>query len=109
LAAESGAVGAGATSLPVNAKGPGEISKTIIMLANGDRLAELNETFFVNLNSPTNATIAAGQGVGTIVDDGPRNPIGDVSKSDGTKGIDSGRVSAAGGDGTQAAGSLDHL
>ena len=42
------------------------------MLVNGDRLAEPNETFVVNLSSPTNATIADGQGVGTIVDDEPR-------------------------------------
>jgi hypothetical protein len=30
---------------------------------------EPNETFFVNLSSPTNATISDGQGVGTIVND----------------------------------------
>ena len=56
------------------------------MLVNGDRLAEPNETFFVNLSSPTNATIADGQGVGTIVDDEPRISISDVTKTEGKKG-----------------------
>jgi hypothetical protein len=51
-----------------------------------DRLAEPNETFFVNLSSPTNATITDGQGVGTIMDDEPRISISDVSKSEGRKG-----------------------
>ncbi len=65
---------------------PGEMSKTITILVNGDRLAEPNETFFINLSSPTNATIADGQAVGTIVDDEPRISIGDVSKAEGRKG-----------------------
>ena len=64
---------------------PGETSKTITVLVNGDRLAEPNETFFVNLSSPTNATIADGQGVGTIVDDEPRISISDVTKTEGKK------------------------
>ena len=62
---------------------PGETSKTITVLVNGDRLAEPNETFFVNLSSPTNATIADGQGVGTILDDEPRISISDVTKTGG--------------------------
>ena len=65
---------------------PGETSKTITVLVNGDRLGEPNETFFVNLSSPTNATIADGQGVGTIVDDEPRISISDVTKAEGKKG-----------------------
>ena len=64
---------------------PGETSKTITVLVNGDRLAEPNETFVVNLSSPTNATIADGQGVGTIVDDEPRISISDVTKKEGKK------------------------
>src|SRR5439155_13121556 len=54
---------------------PGETSKTSSVLINGDRRPEPNETFVVNLSSPTNATIADGQGVGTIVDDEPRISI----------------------------------
>ena len=55
------------------------------MPVNGDRLAEPNETFVVNLSSATNATIADGQGVGTIVDDEPRISISDVTKTEGKK------------------------
>ena len=55
------------------------------MLVNGDRLGEPNETFVVNLSSPTNATIADGQGQGTVVDDEPRISIGDVTKAEGKK------------------------
>ena len=65
---------------------PGEISKTITIQVLGDRLPESNETFFVNLSSPTNATITDGQGVGTIVDDEPRISIGNVTKAEGRKG-----------------------
>jgi hypothetical protein len=65
---------------------PGETSKTITVPVIGDRLAEPNETVFVNLSSPTNATIADGQGVGTIVDDEPRISITDVAKREGRRG-----------------------
>jgi len=64
----------------------GEMSKTVTVLVNGDRLAELNETFVVNLSNPTGATIGDGQAVGTIVDDEPRISIGDMSKKEGKKG-----------------------
>src|SRR5215831_3100330 len=63
----------------------GQTSGAITVLVNGDRLPEPNETFAVNLSSPTNATIADGQGVGTIVDDEPRISISDVSKKEGKK------------------------
>jgi hypothetical protein len=48
---------------------PGQTSKTINVVVNGDRVREANETFGVNLSSPVNATIATGQGVGTIQND----------------------------------------
>jgi probable HAF family extracellular repeat protein len=64
----------------------GQASGTITVLVNGDRLPEPNETFFVNLSTPTNAIIADGQGVGTIVDDEPRISISDVSKKEGKRG-----------------------
>jgi hypothetical protein len=64
---------------------PGQTSKTITVLVNGDRLPEPNETFVVNLSSPTNAVISDGQGIGTIVDDEPRISVSDVSKSEGNK------------------------
>jgi Calx-beta domain/FG-GAP-like repeat len=64
---------------------PGETSKTITVLVNGDRLPEPNETFFVNLSSPTNATITVSSGTGRILDDEPRISISDVSKYEGKK------------------------
>jgi hypothetical protein len=65
---------------------PGETTKTVTVLVNGDRVGEPNETFVVNLSNPTNATISDGQGVGTIVDDEPRVSITDVTKAEGRKG-----------------------
>jgi len=65
---------------------PGQMTGIITVLVNGDRRGELNETFFVNLNGATNATIADGTGVGTIVDDEPRISISDVTKYEGNKG-----------------------
>src|SRR5207245_1146231 len=65
---------------------PGQTSKTITVLVSGDRLGESDETFFVNLSSPTNGVIADGQGAGTIVDDEPRISIGDVSLAEGNSG-----------------------
>jgi hypothetical protein len=64
----------------------GQTTGTITVLVNGDRLAEANETFTVNLSAPTNATIADGQGVGTIVDDEPRISIGDTTVTEGNTG-----------------------
>jgi hypothetical protein len=65
---------------------PGQTEKTITVLVNGDRLGEANETFAVNLSSPTNATISDGQGIGTILDNEPRISISDVTKAEGKKG-----------------------
>jgi hypothetical protein len=64
----------------------GQTTGTITIQVTGDRLAEPNETFFVNLSGATNATISDGQGVGTIVDDEPRIRIDDVTKAEGKKG-----------------------
>jgi parallel beta-helix repeat protein len=47
----------------------GEASKQVSVQVYGELTVELDETFFVNLSNPTNATIADGQGVGTILDD----------------------------------------
>src|SRR5206468_9197549 len=63
----------------------GQTSGTVTVLVNGDRLPEPNETFFVNLSAPTNATIADGRGMGTIVNDDlplPTISIGDVAVSE---------------------------
>jgi len=48
---------------------PGVTTQPITVSVIGDTTVEPNETFFVNLSSPSNATIATGQGTGTIVND----------------------------------------
>src|SRR5205823_5536883 len=67
---------------------PGETTKAVTVLVNGDTKFEPDETFFVNLSAPTNAGIADGQGQGTIRnDDGqPTIAINDVSASEGNTG-----------------------
>jgi hypothetical protein len=47
---------------------PGQTQQTITVLVNGDAVAEPNETFSVNLSSPTNAVLGTSQGTGTIED-----------------------------------------
>ena len=61
----------------------GETTKSILVPVIGDRLAEPNETFFVNLSGANNAKIAHGQGVVTIVDDEPRLSISNPSVVNG--------------------------
>src|SRR5207249_1301405 len=60
----------------------------VAVTVNGDTKYEPNETFFVNLSNPTNATISDNQGAGTIVnDDGqPTISISDVSQNEGNVG-----------------------
>jgi hypothetical protein len=48
---------------------PGETSKQITVSILGDTLAESDETFFINLSNPINATIADNQGITTITND----------------------------------------
>ncbi|HYE63971.1 MAG TPA: Calx-beta domain-containing protein, partial [Pyrinomonadaceae bacterium] len=48
---------------------PGETSKGITVVVNGDTAVEPDETFTVNLSDPTNATISDAQGTGTITND----------------------------------------
>jgi Calx-beta domain-containing protein/Big-like domain-containing protein/PKD domain-containing protein len=67
---------------------PGQTSQSVTVTVNGDTKFETNETFFVNLTVPTNATINAGQGQGTIVNDDPRPTlsINDVAQPEGDVG-----------------------
>ena len=59
---------------------PGQTSQTIAVAVLGDLVAEANETFFVNLTTPVNATISDAQGVGTIAnDEGVSLSISDVT------------------------------
>ena len=48
---------------------PGETSKTIGVLVNGDTVIEPNETFTVSLSSAVGASIGDGQATGTITND----------------------------------------
>jgi len=67
---------------------PGDTTKTITVLVNGDTLDEANETFFVNLTNPANASIVDAQGLGTITDNDPAPSISinDVSMAEGDSG-----------------------
>ncbi len=48
---------------------PSDVAETVSITINGDTLEEFNETFFVNLSTATNGTIADAQGAGTITND----------------------------------------
>ena len=53
---------------------PGETSKTFAVIVKGDQDVEADETFFVGLSNPANATIGKVQGAGTIVNDDQNSP-----------------------------------
>jgi hypothetical protein len=58
---------------------PGVTTRTVAVPILGDRVDEVDESFFVNLGGATGATIADGQGQGTILDDDPGGlTIGDA-------------------------------
>ncbi|MBI2826467.1 MAG: hypothetical protein HYX69_17455 [Planctomycetia bacterium] len=65
---------------------PRQTTAQIAVTVNGDTLNEANETFFVNLDTPTAATIADGQATGTIQNDDPVPgvSIADASVLEGT-------------------------
>lgn len=67
---------------------PGVVSQTITVEINPDALNEPQETFFVSLDSPTNAVLAKTRATGTITDDDaiPKLAIGDVAISEGNSG-----------------------
>src|SRR5205085_5089781 len=67
---------------------PGDTQKTVTVLVNGDTLNETDETFFVTLSNPVNATITQAQATGTIKnDDGPPSlSINDVTLLEGNSG-----------------------
>ena len=64
----------------------GHTSATFTVAVKGDRVAEPNETFAVNLTATTNATIADGEGIGAILDDEPRISINDTTVTEGHTG-----------------------
>ncbi|MFN2578170.1 MAG: Calx-beta domain-containing protein, partial [Pyrinomonadaceae bacterium] len=48
---------------------PGDLTKTLGVTINGDTSFEPNETFFVDLSNPVNASISDNQGTGAIIND----------------------------------------
>jgi hypothetical protein len=68
--------------------GPGVLTQSITVVVSADTVDELNETFFVNLTNPANATLLDGQGLGTITDDdtAPVLSINDVTVTEGNAG-----------------------
>ena len=68
---------------------PGETIQTITVQVKGDGRDEVDETFLVNLSSPSAVTLADSQGVGVIVDDDlpPSLAISNVARSEGRSGV----------------------
>ena len=66
----------------------GEATKQVTVNVSGDAAFEADETFFVNLSSPTGASIADNQGQGTISNDdaSPSLAINDVTLKEGNSG-----------------------
>ena len=56
---------------------PGETSRTIAIIVNGDATAEARETFTVTLSNPSGATLTDASGAGTITDRAttPTSPV----------------------------------
>jgi len=57
---------------------PGSTSQPVSVTVNGDAISEANETFFLNLTNPVNASILDGQGLGTINNDDGAAPPANV-------------------------------
>src|SRR6185295_8104710 len=67
---------------------PNDTTQHFHVLVNGDAKFESTETFFVNLSGATNATVADGQGSGTVTNDDtqPTISINDVAHNEGNAG-----------------------
>jgi len=67
---------------------PGTVSQAVSVPVLGDVSDEDDETFTVNLSNPTGASIADGQGLGTITDDDPLPALfaGDCASREGGAG-----------------------
>jgi CSLREA domain-containing protein len=48
---------------------PGDVEETVVVQVNGDTTVETDESFFVDLSDPTEATLGDDQGQGTILND----------------------------------------
>jgi len=75
---------------------PLNVAKQVTVMINGDMLVEPDETFFVNLVTPTNGIVLGGQGVGTILNDDQAvshppeavNDVANVAEDSGPTAID---------------------
>jgi subtilisin family serine protease/subtilisin-like proprotein convertase family protein len=67
---------------------PGQVNKTVTVLALSDLRDEPDETFYLNLTNPVSALLADSQGVATITDNDPLPSvsIADASISEGNAG-----------------------
>jgi hypothetical protein len=67
---------------------PGDVSKTVDVVVEGDVMHEVNETYAVDLANPVGAGLADANGVGTIVDDdaAPVLDVADVTVTEGDAG-----------------------
>ena len=68
---------------------PGETSKTVSVNVLGDAVYEPNEIFYLNLSTPSGATIADSQGIATITNDdvAPTLAVNDVTVTEGNSGF----------------------
>ena len=66
----------GSISFPEN-----QVSKPVTVTVNGDGANEPDETIFINLSTPVNASLVVSQAVGTILND---DAVPDISISDAT-------------------------
>jgi subtilisin family serine protease len=65
---------------------PGERTKTISVVVNGDTLDEPDERFLLNLTNANNAAIGDAQGIATIRNDEARMSVGDLAIVEGDTG-----------------------
>jgi hypothetical protein len=69
---------------------PGTTNQPVTVQIVGDTNDELEETFFVSLSNPVNATIGDGQGICRIIDDdGPAISINKINVTEGNSGTNS--------------------
>ncbi len=80
-----------AQSLTAQTIAAGASSYTFNVTVNGDTLPETNETFTVSVSNVVGATVIAGTGTGTIMNDdaAPNLTINDVSQNEGNSGTSS--------------------
>jgi CSLREA domain-containing protein len=90
IGTDAAAAGSDYTAIPTTTLtfAPGVTTQTVNVAVANDAITEPDETFFVNLSNPVNATFADNQGLGTIENDDaePTVTIDDVSLAEGDAG-----------------------